>query len=503
MSVSVELSPKYFHNILHALIRHGDNLEEKQRVKGVMQWVGESTVSLGRLTTDAQARVINLIFDHYREHGYPPSRGVIDQIAKSAGSSANMVTVLTEYDRFAPTLELAQPLDMPALLEIRRKDWQRVAVSEALDQAYKITNGSVVIDTRKPALQGPKDALAYIMAQMQEGLLIEEMKASGGIVQEDTKGIRSRYEETERRNASGCSQMRTGIRVLDDSLGGLQHNEFVGLLGFAASRKSAVARTIAYTVAEQGFNVLFIPLEDSYEEVRDIFGVLHCYSYRFTQAYGRDWIQRLGISNVHLRKGTLNQEQKDFLWENVLPDLAENLPGQIVIKSPAQRTWPQIKQLIEMEDERMKIQGKKIDMVVIDYLSLVDVSNERDRTRAMNDVIKDAKQFALNFDNQRGLCLVTPIQGSREGNKEAASNEGRWNRSGMREFNEFETSLNICIFVYVDEILKAANSAKIGTCKSRYTNDVPPTSVSIDPLCGLVINYNASISDSEDRKSVV
>lgn len=171
MSIATELNPVHFYRILHSLIRADESVKEKDRSTGVMSWPGDNVTGMNRVVTEAQARVLDVIWKHYQQQNYAPSRFVVDQLVAAKNAPQNMEMVLVEYDRFAPTLERAQPMDMPTLLEARKKDWVRVQMSEVLSEALSITNGPVPINPKKPPMHGAQDAVTYIMEKVASGLI--------------------------------------------------------------------------------------------------------------------------------------------------------------------------------------------------------------------------------------------------------------------------------------------------------------------------------------------
>jgi hypothetical protein len=109
----------------------------------------------------------------------------------------------------------------------------------------------------------------------------------------------------------------------------------------------------------------------------------------------------------------------------------------------------------------------------------------RDQIGEMSEIIKDAKHLCQTFNNNHGLTMLTPVQGSRDGFDEAAKNGGRWNMSGVFMFSEFDKSLNGCFYTFLDpEGGDSQSKINFGMCKSRDSSIFGPVEVDIHPLSG-------------------
>jgi hypothetical protein len=164
----------------------------------------------------------------------------------------------------------------------------------------------------------------------------------------------------------------------------------------------------------------------------------------------------------------------------------------VTIRQPIAPTWGEIKNLIEMEHRIAPL-----DLVVVDYLGLVSTTS-RDKSGEMAEIIKDAKLLTNTFDCGRGLPFLTPVQGSRSGFEDATENEGRWDTSGIWMHSEYDRSLNGCMYIFMDDEMKASQVAKIGTCKSRDSADVPPTIVSVERFSGMVHDISCGVRVNGD-----
>lgn len=72
-----------------------------------------------------------------------------------------------------------------------------------------------------------------------------------------------------------------------------------------------------------------------------------------------------------------------------------------------------------------------IDIIIIDYLELIRSKRNRSNHREeVDEVLSDAKELALNFDNGRGVVLWSVHQMKEEARKKVKAEEGRFYRVG-------------------------------------------------------------------------
>jgi hypothetical protein len=160
------------------------------------------------------------------------------------------------------------------------------------------------------------------------------------------------------------------------------------------------------------------------------------------------------------------------------------------------RTWANVKATIESE-----CRTSPVDLVVIDYLSLLNDPHARDAVQAMTRIVQDAKQVAMRSNNGKGLCLLTPVQGNRAGYAAAQASDGAWETSGISQYSELDKSLDNCLYVYTTDDISGEGQLKIGSCKARNGENMPSTFVGINKLAGMVWSSQGSKQlEPSDRK---
>jgi archaellum biogenesis ATPase FlaH len=456
------LDPRLFFQIFHAMLRANSLADEAERSTRVLTWLSENLPTVSRVCERAQKNLLGIVYQHWLDHASAPSYTILESLVRKQDKPDAMIDLLKEYESIKSDLDEYDDMDMPALLAERKEDWEKAVIADLLRMAQQINKGA-------------RDAMAYIFEKLQQGALVDDQRAMGGSLRDNVEAVADSYNRTEIETHSGKLLIPTTFAEMDAVIGGLRRKHLVGILGFTGQRKSAVGRTIAYAAAEKGFRILHIPLESSAEEEFNIYGVMHSHHRNFANHPLK------GLSYKDFDNGAFTAEEKAFLEDEVLPDLRSTLRGDIIVRQPVDRTWAGIKALIEMEQ---RIQP--IDLIFIDYLSYIDVSHEKNQVEAINNIIREAKKLCLTFDGGRGVTLLTPIQGSREGNTRAVAAGGVWDKGGIGQFNEFEKTLDLLLYVFQDQELQAQDQLKMGTCKSRRSADALVTTYSIPADSGIV-----------------
>jgi hypothetical protein len=164
-----------------------------------------------------------------------------------------------------------------------------------------------------------------------------------------------------------------------------------------------------------------------------------------------------------------------------VPALQQELGTNLVIRSVEDKTWQNIRQLIEVENAE-----GPLDLVVIDYITLFELGKGFDKAYEMHQAVRELKQMALHINDDKGVAILSPVQGSRAGYKEAVGNDGKWEQTGIYMYGEMEKSADNILYTYMPDDLKASNQMKIGFCKTRRDEPPPQVLVEVDPKTGLV-----------------
>jgi hypothetical protein len=467
------------YELFHAILRKENDPADRERVKGVMDFISTQADTLNKFLNADEFRLIGLIMDHWRVHREGVSRHELGEIVHRQDKSENMTTILKAYDDYIPTFH--GTYDSVSTMSVVHRcldDYRDAMFREYLNLARGIVDGGITMVPEKgkkaePDRIGLKDARTFLMEKLQSPLFSNGRTDQGGWMGDVAPDLGKVYKQDEVRNKDGSLLVPTGIPLFDKHLGGLERKTLNFVLGAAGALKTSMMRTMAYNAACLGNRVLFIPTEISYVEEMKHIAAMHAAN---SEAFKGIVEGRFSVEKIH--QANLNAaEKKDFL-QFVVPGLQEDLSDKLAIIQPASFTWPSIRSIIEMQNNKAPI-----DLIVLDYLGRLDIGDARDPRIAYNRIADDVKNFLLyDLDNKRGgAAMVSPCHASRKGVADAVAAEGNYVKEAIFEYSQFEKSCDVIMFTYVDPELQQENLMKIGTCKSRRTADIPAQMVSVDP----------------------
>lgn len=484
--MSLELNNQNYLKLLHAMIRQDGSLSEPERSRDVLLWATDKGSALGKILTFEQRRLMGLMIEYFRSHQKAPSLVILRHRVETADKGQGMEDLLKEYEGI--DFPEYTKYDADALFVEIAAEWKKYHFGSILEQAMRINVMGVQGDPKKREkdLSGPEDARMYMLKELQSPLFANEAVNIGGSMAETADQLIGNYEANKKAAHGNTLFIPTGVPHLDRTIHGLSRGTLNLILGTAGQRKSAVARTFAYNAAWAGFRVLFIPLEITFADELTAFGIIH--------AHNPDAFEnRLEFSIENYRHGKLTQAEEIALRDVVVPDLKERIGNRLSAKQLTDTTWENIRSVIELENFI-----DPLDLVVIDYIGLIDTRHQKDKTLAINDVAIQMKQMALTFPNGRGgLTIVTPAQGSRKGYEDAKNNDGVWDKTGIFMYSELEKSADIVFYTFLPIELQQTGKIKLGTCKSRNTADAAGELVPIDLRTGYV-GRNPEGSDNQD-----
>ena len=478
MSEEYFLDAKPFAEILHMMLRHdGVDELEHDRLPHAYDWLQQRNPVLRRIMTAAEWAVLSLVWRHWTQSGsqkIAPSRYDVGELIRGEQQCQPLLDALQTYDDYLPDLERDGVLSsgsMELSMVKRREQYERNKMSRICGIASAIAQTGLEVD-KKTKLLGPRDAINYLMKKVQEGILVDDKPAEGGVLAGMLAKVASGYDIAASLRRANKLFIPTGVNAFDSHLGGLRYKEVNGILGFVGQRKSGLARTIAFNAAKNGFRVLHIPLESDVAEERMIYSVI------FAQESGLCGPGST-ISKSNVERGHLSDADRRGFFASI-EKFEQQVAGNIIIRSPQAATWSDVKSIIEQETF-----DKAIDLVVLDYLTLLGTPGTRDEVADKTAIIQDVKRLAMTANDGRGLCILTPVQGNRQGFTEAANNGGVWESHRIFKYSELEKSLDNVFYVFMNEAMASANQIVVGSCKTRRDKHVPSSLVRVHPASGM------------------
>jgi replicative DNA helicase len=213
----------------------------------------------------------------------------------------------------------------------------------------------------------------------------------------------------------------SGLRDLDDILGGLQKQDLIVLAARPSVGKSGMALTIADYAARSGHTVVIFSLEMSHEQLVQ----------RLTAMHSGESLHRVRHARLHDEAlvraiGALGQVGDLPLW---------------IDETPAQSCAQ-----IRGTALRFRAEHGPIGLVVVDYLQLmVAPSRDGNRVQEVSEISRALKALAKELD-----CPVLAIS------QLSRAVEGRQSHvpllSDLRESGAIEQDADIVLFIYREEI---------------------------------------------------
>ena len=256
----------------------------------------------------------------------------------------------------------------------------------------------------------------------------------------------------------------TGLRGLDDLLGGLHRSDLVILAGRPSMGKTALATNIAVHAASQhrteqgpdgqprtvdGARVGFFSLEMSCEQLAT-----------------RILADKAGVSSERVRRGQLSSAEFDRVLtaSTALESLALSIDDTPALTINGLRT----------RARRLKRQ-QGLDLIVVDYLQLVDATNRRDgRVQEVSEITRGLKTLAKELD----VPVLALSQLSRAVEQRQ---DKRPQLSDLRDSGSIEQDADVVMFVYREEyylernpdadpaaVQAAAGKAEVAIAKQRH-----------------------------------
>jgi hypothetical protein len=368
--------------------------------------------------------------------------------------------------------------DMDQLLVEYTREYETSYIQFILERAAHI-NTAGVKDRKDDSkrYKGPKEAIRYLMQQLECGVLLGG--AGNGrpiVVQEEAHQLGSYYD---RMLARGALPIGISVPPMAGDTGedlAMYPNDFFGVLGYLGGGKSTLCRFMVYQLALAGYTTVHISLENEAIVERNKFLLLHAHHSKFGGRYAN--LSYKGYKGLHLTSA-----QRRMLDE-IATDYKATVPGKIIIRQPQEASWESIKALVETQSL-----VAPVDALFIDYLSLLEPSgnprSQDDRRSRMTALIKDVRQFALTAQPEHPLVVISPIQANEEGLKKAEEAEGVYKKSAVNNDKELARSMTYIIGVYDNGFVGNTHSMKLSCVKARDGDGFRPFTTYLSS-CGWV-----------------
>ena len=359
--------------------------------------------------------------------------------------------------------------DFTAHLRLLTDEEAKERLSGILSDASEISHSGKkvrVFENGRPRVmevKGVRAATSFLIDQAFE-LLDSTSGSTSTTLCRDVADLREEYLSREADETDSIGIL-TGFETIDIRYRGFQPGDVALVAGFAGNGKSTMCMNFAHQAMVLGYNVLYLSLEMQADACKRALACIHSGDEKF-QGHP-------AVLYNDLRTGSLNDKDRDFFLNTVLPDLGTPGYGDIRIECPSS-TMSLSDVMAHAETVNRTF---PIDLLVIDYIGLIKSGKFSDYKDSLNQLIRDVKQWAMSFDGGRGVPILTPFQCNRHGYEEARKNQGVYEISALSHANEAERTADFVIAIYAPEDERALEEAVVTCLKFRDAETFSPMKV--------------------------
>ena len=275
---------------------------------------------------------------------------------------------------------------------------------------------------------------------------------------------------------------KTGYKNLDEKIGGIANNDFINIYAYVKQFKSTLQRNLIYNSLLQGKNCLLITLEMSDEEVEAEMQTIHSAN-KVRFGPGRSF-----ITSEQIKSGTLMDDAEDFLFNEVIPDLANSDDlGLLKVINPSEDEYFFADLIADIDRTRAMMD---IDLIFLDYLTLIK-PNKRSSREDVNDMIKAMRKYSLTHK----IPVVNCVQVGRNAYNEMLEDEHhRYKPDSASDFNEFERSSTL--------ILSTAQTPEMINANEIYVSCILSRRSKVDNLPFKTISSNSRLVEVTQSDNV-
>lgn len=418
---------------------------------------------------------------HYREFKEMPSYELLYQKAQSEGNESVLASLKEIYTQ-PPFIRS----DYRVILKTKLEEQTKEKFREIVQTTYQVANDGIKVKKKgkERELKGLTAAIDYFVSKARECKSeLTGVKTESDIrSEEDCKEVIEEYRKR-KRNPLANLGMFSYLERIDDSFKGIKPGELFIIAAFVAQGKSTLSTNIAYNALVQGLNGVFFSLEMTHDEMRDFFYVLHC---SYPEWYSHPKYKKLAgkISYEKVRYGELSEEEQEFFEEASRDFESREDFGRLMLYQPSGYLTPSgLEMNLQDFKGQMDEKGRTLDFCLVDYIGLMVQDQENkygDFNIDLNNIIKRLKNYALTFDNGKGIRMITPFQVNREGWKDATKNEGVYKLTALSNANEAERGADGVIALFMDDEMKKNGQMKISCLKNRKGAVFSPFEVYVD-----------------------
>jgi hypothetical protein len=382
-------------------------------------------------------------------------------------------------------LELVQgykPLykgDFQHHLEGKADDRRVRQVTELLREAGQIVQTGVEYKEGKESkiYRGAIDAVRYFLDKSHDIVTPTSSAKLSGEVLSDGRDFQIEYDRIKANPSSG---QFTGIKQLDEALKGAKKYELWTHAAFTGGMKSTFMLNWAYNRSVyMNHDTCVFSLEMPYHQCRRIIFAMHGMHSKFKDIRIQLGI-KVGLNYDRIRDGELAEGEDIFMRNYVVPDFESGVKSgkygkiHIEVANPDKSDFT----VLDLKSKAELIHSRTpFTLLCVDHATLLAPRKwVPSTTERLNEVIRDLKRTAMNFNRGAGMAVMDLFQISREGFKAAEKiaeksngsfGTGPYNLTHLSYANETERSSDIVTASFINDDLRAQNKVLFQCLKTR------------------------------------
>jgi replicative DNA helicase len=368
---------------------------------------------------------------------YLTNHGQIFTVIKTLADQRIPVDLLTVGETLKKSNSQILSADLAAFADMALPSHVHRHADMILEAARKRRLLTVVREAETDLYESAEDSLSIASRMFASITTSTELAATSFIPVAEV--MKQTIKELDRIGEECISGIPTGLKRVDDTIGGIQRGELVIIAGRPSMGKTALAQKIALGAANAGLGVAFVSCESKAEKIgqRIVAGAT-------------------GIENRDLRRGRLTPEQVRALIQSAAE--IGNLPIYFL---DTERAWDKIKARIMT----LKRREPKISLAILDYVGLVSAPVSRgERYLELGRISSESKALAMELDI--AFVLLSQL------NREVESRDDRRPRlSDLRESGNLEQDADIVGILfresYYNDDFRPRGLAELNIAKNR------------------------------------
>lgn len=262
--------------------------------------------------------------------------------------------------------------------------------------------------------------------------------------------------------------MSWGIPGVEKYTGKISPGTVVSILGFVGSFKSTAALQVALMNALQGFNILYLALEDTSARVISRLVL----NYNASKSKNKDKL----IESTWIRDGKLAEVHQAH-YNKTHNELITKLDNHLIVWDQTEfeyQTFSEMEDALRAADKQFKeTTGHGLYAVVVDQISLLKYTKGSGKKQSydgavINDWVSFFYKQCLNFlDEARQIAVIIVSQVGREKFAEASKpkKKGRYEADCASDAHEIERAATSMVTLYKD--METGNTLLINVPKAR------------------------------------